>query len=187
MARRRHDYRLEIFVDGTCEPAGGKNTGPPGRSGLDYRYSAAATSGPAQSRRGGRANRSDHGAHRQSRRKLLKNGRCRRRAHPRRDPASRRPAAPRSTKVLDSRPARTSRSEQEGEVVYYSHDGEAGIAALLDGYGRTSQDQDQLRARPRPGRSTPRSPRSLGDASAVGRPASSPTYPPPSTSKTKGG
>ncbi len=40
-----------------------------------------------------------------------------------------------STKVLDFQTgADVAKAEQEGEVVYYSHDGEAGIAALLDGF-----------------------------------------------------
>ena len=40
-----------------------------------------------------------------------------------------------STKVLDFQTgADVTKAEQEGEVVYYSHDGEAGIAALLDGF-----------------------------------------------------
>ena len=41
----------------------------------------------------------------------------------------------RSTKVLDFQTgADVAKAEQEGEVVYYSHDGEAGIAALLEGF-----------------------------------------------------
>jgi iron(III) transport system substrate-binding protein len=40
-----------------------------------------------------------------------------------------------STKVFDFQTgADVAKAEQEGEVVYYSHDGEAGIAALLDGF-----------------------------------------------------
>jgi iron(III) transport system substrate-binding protein len=40
-----------------------------------------------------------------------------------------------STKVLDFQTgADVAKADQEGEVVYYSHDGEAGIAALLDGF-----------------------------------------------------
>ena len=40
-----------------------------------------------------------------------------------------------STKVLDFHTgADVAKAEQEGEVVYYSHDGEAGIAALLEGF-----------------------------------------------------
>ena len=40
-----------------------------------------------------------------------------------------------STKVLDfSTGADVAKAEQEGEVVYYGHDGEAGIAALLDAF-----------------------------------------------------
>jgi iron(III) transport system substrate-binding protein len=40
-----------------------------------------------------------------------------------------------STKVLDFQTgADVAKAEQEGEVVYYSHDGEAGIAALLEGF-----------------------------------------------------
>ncbi|HMH75376.1 MAG TPA: hypothetical protein VK547_02075, partial [Candidatus Udaeobacter sp.] len=40
-----------------------------------------------------------------------------------------------STKVLDFLTgADVAKAEAEGEVVYYSHDGEAGIAALLDGF-----------------------------------------------------
>jgi len=43
--------------------------------------------------------------------------------------------AAKSTKVLDFQTgADVAKAEQEGEVVYYSHDGEAGIAALLDGF-----------------------------------------------------
>jgi len=39
-----------------------------------------------------------------------------------------------STKVLDFQTgADVAKAEQEGEVVYYGHDGEAGIAALLEG------------------------------------------------------
>jgi len=39
------------------------------------------------------------------------------------------------TKVLDFQTlADVAKAEQEGEVVYYGHDGEAGIAALLDGF-----------------------------------------------------
>ncbi len=52
--------------------------------------------------------------------------------------ATRRAAAQspaRATKVLDFQTgADVAKAEQEGEVVYYSHDGEAGIAALLDGF-----------------------------------------------------
>ncbi len=52
--------------------------------------------------------------------------------------ATRRTAAQspaRATKVLDFQTgADVAKAEQEGEVVYYSHDGEAGIAALLDGF-----------------------------------------------------
>ena len=41
----------------------------------------------------------------------------------------------RSTKVLDFQTgADVAKAEQEGEVVYYGHDGEAGIAALLEGF-----------------------------------------------------
>src|SRR6266436_485006 len=41
----------------------------------------------------------------------------------------------RATKVLDFQTgADVAKAEQEGEVVYYSHDGEAGIAALLEGF-----------------------------------------------------
>jgi iron(III) transport system substrate-binding protein len=40
-----------------------------------------------------------------------------------------------STKVLDFHTgADVAKAEQEGEVIYYSHDGEAGIAALLEGF-----------------------------------------------------
>jgi len=40
-----------------------------------------------------------------------------------------------STKVLDFQTAAdVAKAEQEGEVVYYGHDGEAGIAALLEGF-----------------------------------------------------
>ena len=40
-----------------------------------------------------------------------------------------------STKVLDFQTgADVAKAEQEGEVVYYGHDGEAGIAALLEGF-----------------------------------------------------
>ena len=52
--------------------------------------------------------------------------------------ATRRAAAQspaRATKVLDFQTgADVAKAEQEGEVVYYSHDGEAGIAALLEGF-----------------------------------------------------
>ena len=52
--------------------------------------------------------------------------------------ATRRTAAQspaRATKVLDFQTgADVAKAEQEGEVVYYSHDGEAGIAALLEGF-----------------------------------------------------
>src|SRR5229473_8277129 len=41
----------------------------------------------------------------------------------------------RATKVLDFQTgADVAKAEQEGEVVYYGHDGEAGIAALLEGF-----------------------------------------------------
>src|SRR6266849_3645466 len=44
-------------------------------------------------------------------------------------------AQPRATKVLDFQTgADVAKAEQEGEVVYYGHDGEAGIAALLEGF-----------------------------------------------------
>jgi iron(III) transport system substrate-binding protein len=44
-------------------------------------------------------------------------------------------AQARSTKVLDfSTGADVAKAEQEGEVVYYGHDGEAGIATLLDAF-----------------------------------------------------
>ena len=40
-----------------------------------------------------------------------------------------------ATKVLDFMTgADVAKAEAEGEVVYYSHDGEAGIAALLDAF-----------------------------------------------------
>ena len=43
------------------------------------------------------------------------------------------PAA--ATKVLDFQTAAdVAKAEQEGEVVYYGHDGEAGIAVLLDAF-----------------------------------------------------
>ena len=42
-------------------------------------------------------------------------------------------AQARSTKVLDFQTgADVAKAEQEGEVIYYGHDGEAGIAVLLD-------------------------------------------------------
>jgi iron(III) transport system substrate-binding protein len=44
-------------------------------------------------------------------------------------------AQPRSTKVLDFQTgADVAKAEQEGEVVYYGHDGEAGIGVLLDAF-----------------------------------------------------
>ena len=44
-------------------------------------------------------------------------------------------AQPRATKVLDFQTgADVAKAEQEGEVVYYGHDGEAGIAVLLDAF-----------------------------------------------------
>src|ERR1700674_5643201 len=44
-------------------------------------------------------------------------------------------AQPRATKVLDFQTgADVTKAEQEGEVVYYGHDGEAGIAVLLDSF-----------------------------------------------------
>ena len=79
---------------------------------------------------------SDHEPTRLSRRQLLKTGALLAAA-----PilgATRRAAAQspaRATKVLDFQTgADVAKAEQEGEVVYYSHDGEAGIAALLDGF-----------------------------------------------------
>jgi iron(III) transport system substrate-binding protein len=49
--------------------------------------------------------------------------------------AMRAPFAAAATKVLDFQTnADVARAEQEGEVVYYGHDGEAGIAALLEGF-----------------------------------------------------
>src|ERR1051325_12068044 len=43
------------------------------------------------------------------------------------------------TKVLDFQTAAdVARAEQEGEVVYYGHDGEAGIAVLLDAFKKDS-------------------------------------------------
>jgi iron(III) transport system substrate-binding protein len=44
-------------------------------------------------------------------------------------------AQPRATKVLDFQTgADVAKAEQEGEVVYYGHDGEAGIGVLLDAF-----------------------------------------------------
>jgi iron(III) transport system substrate-binding protein len=79
---------------------------------------------------------SDHEPTRLSRRQLLKTGALLAAA-----PilGATRPAAAqtptKSTKVLDFQTgADVTKAEQEGEVVYYSHDGEAGIAALLEGF-----------------------------------------------------
>ena len=64
-----------------------------------------------------------------------------------------------STKVLDFQTgADVAKAEQEGEVVYYGHDGEAGIAALLDGFRKDFPKIKTSYVRPRPARSTPRSP-----------------------------
>ena len=50
-------------------------------------------------------------------------------------PASAQAPAKSSTRVLDfMTSADVARAEQEGEVVYYGHDGEAGIGALLDAF-----------------------------------------------------
>ena len=44
-------------------------------------------------------------------------------------------AQPRATKVLDFQTgADVAKAEGEGEIVYYGHDGEAGIAVLLDSF-----------------------------------------------------
>ena len=48
---------------------------------------------------------------------------------------AREPFAEAATKVLDfSTGADVAKAEAEGEVVYYGHDGEAGIATLLDAF-----------------------------------------------------
>ncbi|HEX5531124.1 MAG TPA: extracellular solute-binding protein [Methylomirabilota bacterium] len=79
---------------------------------------------------------SDHEPHGPSRRQILKAGALLAAAPilgASRPAAAQAPA--RSTKVLDFHTgADVAKAEQEGEVVYYSHDGEAGIAALLEGF-----------------------------------------------------
>ena len=79
---------------------------------------------------------SDHESTGLSRRQLLKTGALLAAAPilgATRPAAAQTPA--KSTKVLDFQTgADVAKAEQEGEVVYYSHDGEAGIAALLEGF-----------------------------------------------------
>ena len=79
---------------------------------------------------------SDHEPTSITRRHLLKTGALLAAAPllgPARPAAAQAPA--KSTKVLDFHTgADVAKAEQEGDVVYYGHDGEAGIGALLDGF-----------------------------------------------------
>jgi hypothetical protein len=127
---------------------------------------------------------SDHEPTGLSRRQLLKTGALLAAAPilGARSAAAQSPA--RSTKVLDFQTgADVAKAEQEGEVVYYGHDGEAGIAALLEGFRKDFPKIKTSYVRAQTGAlyakiTAERSANRFGVASC-----SSPTSPPPSTSR----